>query len=145
MALNWGGAIFVGSKSCLTMTDSTILNSTALEGGVFFVSDSSVALSNSLIVNSSVPRHGGVVFFTQGGTLFFTGCTIAHSEADSGGVMYVAMDRSADSNTVFSNCTIRESKAHNHDVAHGYSGSGYDVRGGAFHINSNGCVTITGS
>eukprot|EP00966_Prymnesium_polylepis_P086389 2000016-Prymnesium_polylepis.1 len=37
MALNWGGAIFVSSKSGLTVTDSTILNSTAFEGGVFMV------------------------------------------------------------------------------------------------------------
>ena len=97
-----------------------------------------MALSNSLIVNSSVPGHGGVVYFTQGGTLFFTGCTIAHSEAYAGGVMYVAMERSVHSNTVFSNCTIRESKAV-------YSNHGREVRGGAFHIDSNGCVTITGS
>ena len=117
-----GGGIYNSGK--LTMTNSTITNNSAFDGGGIANPGGTLTVTNSTIANNSASGYGGGIY-NEHNTLIVTNSTITNNSAQKGGGIY-----NIDAALTVTNSTIANNK-------------GTD-RGGGIRNNS-GTLTVTNS
>jgi len=81
--------------AALNITNSTITNSKATNGGLFFIKhEPHLYLNNVIITNSEATEYGGVFWFGDfGGSININNCLFTNCKAEKGGVL--AMSRNS--------------------------------------------------
>ncbi len=131
VSASFGGAIYTGTGTMLAITDSTIQNSTGVNGGGI-VTRGMLTVTGSTITGNTSSGYGGGVAVGNGQTATFTNTTIDgnHADNDGGGI-----------DTDFSaHLTILDSTITN-NTADGYGG-GVDLYQGSDATVTNSVIAL---
>jgi predicted outer membrane repeat protein len=101
---NQGGAIYISETANLTLTDITVSNNTAIEGGGIY-NDGNLTLNNTTLSDNTSSFDGGGIFNERASTLTIDHSTFSFNEASSGGAIL------NDSSVTISNSTFSENFA----------------------------------
>ena len=82
-----GGVLFAQIESSVSISGSSILNNTAINGGVVYVARNSSIIfnSNSNFANNQAHTNGGVVFLDENSKILITSSMFSYNEAGNNG------------------------------------------------------------
>ena len=109
-ALRNGGAIYLaGGASDADLTDISIFNTSASNGGGLYVNAKDVTFSNSNITNSSAFNGGALYWSCSGGDVHEV--ILANNTADNGGALYAKSASGDYAGTTLSDVTFSDNEA----------------------------------
>ena len=136
---NYGGAIFVGSTTTLTLADLEVLENTSQQGGAIYVSGfAKLVVSSSQFSANSSSQTGGAIYLQTPLNLTVTGSRFANNSAGSGGAVYLySSGKAVFEENVFENNTAISGGAIS---SHNSPGVGLYLRKNLFVNNSASTV-----
>ena len=124
----FGGAIFVGPGSALTLSDVVVSANQGTLGGAFFVDGSSFTAINCTILLNSAGGGGAVLYAAGDSASVLTDCTMSSNSALDGGAVF-ATDRAT---VTISDCTMSLNSA--------LGGGGAMLAEGESNVTATGCT-----
>ncbi len=146
---SFGGGIYAGNPSTVTLTNSVVIGNTASlgGGGVYAGTSSTVALANSIVSGNVSLALGGGIYAASSSTVTLTKSVVIGNTASSGGGVYVG-----NSSTV----TLTDSAVRSNGAVVGFGGgiqasnaiitlTNSTVSGNAAVSNAGGLYTAAGT